>query len=49
MEGMLLVINYHTLSKDFASIIRKNLYILHMNNEIFTPVPMMFGKLSCKN
>ena len=40
ITGIPLVITYHPLLKDFASIIRKDLYILYLNTEvkeIFTP------------
>ena len=40
MKGIPLVITYHLLLKDFASVIRKHLYILYLNKEvkeIFTP------------
>ena len=45
MKGIPLVITYHLLLKDFASAIRKDLYILYVNREvkeIFTPVPIVF-------
>ena len=46
MKGILLVITYHPLLKDFASVIRtrKHLYILNLSKEvqeIFTPGPMV--------
>ena len=44
MKGIPLVITYHPLLKDFASVIRKHLYILYLNKEvkeIFTPGPMV--------
>ena len=45
IKGIPLVfISYYLALKDFASVIRKHLYILHMNNEvkeIFTPCPMV--------
>ena len=46
MKGILLVITYHPLLKDFASVIRtrKHLYILYLSKEvqeIFTPGPMV--------
>ena len=42
MKGILLVITYHPLLKDFASVVRKHLYILYLNKEvkeIFTTGP----------
>ena len=39
-----LVITYHPLLRDFASVIRKHLYILYLSKEvkeIFTPGPMV--------
>ena len=44
MKGIPLVITYHPLIKDFASVIRKHLYILYLNKEvkeIFTPGPII--------
>ena len=44
MKGIPLVITYHPLLKDFASVIRKHLYILYLSKEvkeIFTPGPMV--------
>ena len=44
MKGIPLVITYHPLLKDFASVTRKHLYILYFNKEvkeIFTPGPMV--------
>ena len=44
VKGIPLVIAYHPLLKDFASVIRKHLYILYLNKEvkeIFTPGPMV--------
>ena len=44
MKGIPLVITYHPLLKDFASVIRKHLYILYLSKEvkeIFTPVPVV--------
>ena len=44
MKGIPIVITYHPLLKDFASVIRKHLYILYLNKEvkeIFTPGPMV--------
>ena len=44
MKGILLVITYHPLLKDFANVIRKHLYILYLSievQEIFTPGPMV--------
>ena len=38
------VVNYHDLLKDFASVIKKHLYILYLNEElkeIFTSDPMV--------
>ena len=34
MKGIPLVITYHPLIKDFASVIRKHLYILYLNKEV---------------
>ena len=42
MKGIPLVITYHPLLKDFASVVRKHLYILYLNKEvkeIFTTGP----------
>ena len=42
MKEIPLVITYHPLLKDFASVIRKHLYILYLSKEateIFTPGP----------
>ena len=44
MKGIPLVITYHPLLKDFASVIRKHLYILYLSKEvkeIFTPGSMV--------
>ena len=44
MKGIPLVITYYLLLKDFASAIRKHLYIVYLNKEvkeIFTPSPMV--------
>ena len=44
MKGIPLVITYHPLLKDFASVVRKHLYILYLSKEvkeIFTPSPMV--------
>ena len=44
MKGIPLVITYHPLLKDFASVIKKHLYILYMSKEvkeIFTPGPIV--------
>ena len=44
MKGIPLIITYHSLLKDFASMIRKHLYILYLSKEvkkIFTPGPMV--------
>ena len=47
VKGIPLVITYRPLPKDFASVIRKHLYILYLNKEvkeIFTPGPTVsFG------
>ena len=43
-NGILLVITYHTLLKDFGKVINKHLHLLHMNDGVkkaFTTVPMM--------
>ena len=58
MKGILLVITYHPLLKNFASVIRQHLYILYLSKkvkEIFTSGPMVsfrgtrkWGKLSCQ-
>ena len=40
MKGIPLVITYHPLLNDFASVIRKHIYILYLSKEvkeIFTP------------
>ena len=34
IKGILLVITYHPLLKDFASVIRNHLYILYLNKEV---------------
>ena len=44
MKGILLVITYHPLPKEFTSVIRKHLYILCLIKEvkeIFTPGTMV--------
>ena len=44
MKGILLVITYHPLDKDFGCVIRNHLYILYLSKEvkeIFTPGPMV--------
>ena len=44
MKGILLVITYHSLDKDFGCVIRNHLYILYLSKEvkeIFTPGPMV--------
>ena len=44
MKGIPLVITYHSLLKDFASVIRNHFYILYLNKEvkeILTPGPMV--------
>ena len=41
MKGILLVITYHPVLKDFVSVIRRHLYILYLNKEIFAPGPMV--------
>ena len=43
-NGILLVITYHTLLKDFGKVINKHLHLLHMNDGVkkaFSTVPMM--------
>ena len=43
-KGVPLVITFHTLFKDFANIIQKNLYLLYRDQEaqiVFTPGPMI--------
>ena len=43
-NGILLIITYHTLLKDFGKVINKHLHLLHMNDGVkkaFTTVPMM--------
>ena len=43
-KGISLVITYHPLLKDFASVIRRHLYVLYLNTEvkeILTPGPMV--------
>ena len=47
MKGIPLVITYHTLLKNFASMIRKHLHILYLGKqvkEIFTPGPWFYVK-----
>ena len=44
MKGIPLVITYHYLLKDFATVIRKYLYILYLNKQVkknFTPGPVV--------
>ena len=44
MKGIPLIITYHSLLKDFPSVIRKHLYILYLSKEVkenFTPGPMV--------
>ena len=44
MKGIPLVITYYPLIEDFASVIRKHLYILYLNKEVkevFTPDSMV--------
>ena len=44
MKGIPLVITYHPLLKDFASVIKKHLYVLHLSKdikEIFSPGPVV--------
>ena len=44
LKGIPLVITYHPLLKDLASVIRKHLYFLYLNKEVtqmFTPGPMV--------
>ena len=43
-NGILLVITYHTLLKDFGKVINKHLHLLHINDGVkkaFTAGPMM--------
>ena len=51
MKGILLVITYHPLLKDFANVIRKHLYILYLSKEvqeIFAPGPMVLFRRARK-
>ena len=43
-KGIPFVVTYHPILKNIGNIIRKNLYLLHMNEEakkVFTPEPMI--------
>ena len=47
MKGIPWVITNHSLLKNFATVIRKHLYILHLNEKVrkpFTPGPMVFSE-----
>ena len=50
-KGIAFVVTYHPLLKQLKGILRRNMYLLHMNVEIkqtFTPVPMVSYRSSRK-